>query len=241
MEDTSNGSPFAETTPCLLPYGCHNINKSAQMLRNLDGSVIGKMVPTLFGGLMSARLGKGRMARSENGARLVSRQFRLCRARSSGTSLIETLAGFIIIIPIALVAMDLTTVISASQINEHLVEDAARAAANQVGTQNAQAAAQTALQSYPINRPIVSVVITDFNYNPPLTSEMGGGGNGAAMGAPAGNGQNGAPAGIVPTVGGQVTVVTSMVIKLPVPIANIDEVTVRANAVQPIVAIPAPE
>jgi hypothetical protein len=224
------------------------------------------MVPNLFGGLVPAGLSKGRMARSERGARLVSRQIRLRRARSSGTSLIETLAGFIIILPIALVALDLTMVVSASQINEHLVEDAARAAANQVGAQNAQAAAQTALQSYQINPPIVSVVISDFNYNPPLTGEMGGGNgaamganggmgengapmganagmvqNGAPMGGNGGNGQNGPPAGIVPTVGGQVSVVTSMVIKLPVPIAKIEEVTVRADAVQPIVAIPAPE
>jgi Flp pilus assembly protein TadG len=124
-----------------------------------------------------------------------------------GSSLIETLAGFAIIIPIGLLAVDLTMVVSASQLNERLAEDAARAAGNQSNEQDARAAAQTAISSYQINSPISGVTLTNVNFDP-------------------GN--------------AQVQVISQMIVNLPVPIVAMDKVTLNADAVQPIVSIPAP-
>jgi Flp pilus assembly protein TadG len=126
---------------------------------------------------------------------------------SVGTSLIETLAGFAIIIPIGLLAVDLTMVVSASQLNERLAEDAARAAGNQSTEQDARAAAQTAISSYQITSPISAVTLTNVNFDP-------------------GN--------------AQVQVISQMIVNLPVPITTLDKVTLNADAVQPIVSIPAP-
>jgi hypothetical protein len=112
-----------------------------------------------------------------------------------------------ILVPIGLAALDLTMIVSASQINEHLAEDAARAAANEISIEDAKAAAQTAIKSAAINPPIIEVQITDFKYDPTLL---------------------------------QVQVVTSLTTGLPVPFASLQTVTLRADAVEPIVAIPAP-
>jgi Flp pilus assembly protein TadG len=127
--------------------------------------------------------------------------------RSNGTSLIETLAGFAIIIPIGLLAVDLTMVVSASQLNERLVEDAARAAGNQSNEQDARAAAETAISSYQITSPIAGVKVTDVAFDP---------------------------------MAAQVQVITQMIVNLPVPLSSLDKVTLNADAVEPIVTIPAP-
>jgi Flp pilus assembly protein TadG len=141
---------------------------------------------------------------AESGACL-SRQS-LARGKR-GSSLVETLAGFAIIIPLGLFAVDLTMVISASQLNERLVEDAARAAGLQGDAQDAEAAAETAINSYQVASPIKSVHITDFVFDP---------------------------------INSQVQVKTNMVVGLPVPVTTLDQVTIAADAVEPITAIPAP-
>jgi hypothetical protein len=117
------------------------------------------------------------------------------------------MAGFVILIPIALLALDMVMTVAASQINEHLAEDAARAASSQICGIDARAAAATSLASYSPKSYITSVEITDFTYDLPNS---------------------------------QVRVVTSMQVKLPVPIAKLACITLRADAVQPIVGIPAP-
>ena len=127
--------------------------------------------------------------------------------RRANGSLIETLAGFAIIIPIGLLAVDLTTVVSASQLNERLVDDAARAAGNMGNAQDAQAAAQAAIESYQVVSPITSVKLSSVDFN---------------------------------VMTAQVQCMTQINVNLPVPIGSLDKVTLNADAVQPIVTIPAP-
>ncbi len=127
--------------------------------------------------------------------------------RRSNGSLIETLAGFAIIIPIGLLAVDLTTVVSASQLNERLCDDAARAAGNMGNPQDAQAAAQAAIESYQVVSPITSVKLSSVEFN---------------------------------VMTAQVQVMTQINVNLPVPIGSLDKVSLNADAVQPIVTIPAP-
>jgi hypothetical protein len=68
--------------------------------------------------------------------------------RQSGQSLIETLSGFILIIPLALFSYDLTFILISSQSNERLAENAARSAANHATSLSAKQAAQTAVDTF---------------------------------------------------------------------------------------------
>jgi hypothetical protein len=145
-------------------------------------------------------------SKSLSSRRLAGRSQTAGHRRATG-SLIETLAGFAIIIPLGLFAVDLTTVVSASQLNERLAEDAARAAGNMGDQFNAQAAAEAAISSYQVVSPIAGVEVTSVGFD--VTTS-------------------------------QVQVVTHMTVNLPVPVGTIDKVTLNADAVQPIVSIPAP-
>ncbi len=82
-----------------------------------------------------------------------------------GTSLIEVLAGMMIIVPIGLCSVDFYTVVIGNQINNRLVEDAARAAANQLGSNNAESAARQTVDGFQFQLPVTSVSMIDFNYN----------------------------------------------------------------------------
>jgi len=130
-----------------------------------------------------------------------------CSSRRKGSSIVETLASLMLIIAIAVAALDLIMLISASQINEHLAENAARAASSQICELDSRAAAATSLMSYHPSSNISNVEMIDFKYDPGAET---------------------------------VRVVTSMAIELPVPIVKTKFVNLRADAVQPIVGIPAP-
>jgi hypothetical protein len=84
---------------------------------------------------------------------------------NKGTSLIEVLAGMMIIVPIGLCSVDFYTVVIGNQINNRLVEDAARAAANQLGSNNAESAARQTVDGFQFQLPVTSVSMIDFNYN----------------------------------------------------------------------------
>ena len=80
--------------------------------------------------------------------------------RRHGQSLIEVMAGFMVIIPLALFAVDVSVMAASSQTVNHLASEAARAAANQMSNGEALQAAQTALKN---SSPAAS--IENFDYN----------------------------------------------------------------------------
>ena len=126
--------------------------------------------------------------------------------RQSGQSLIETIAGFIFLIPLALFSYDLTFILISSQNNERLAENAARSAANHATNLSAKQAAQQAVDTFNQSAGSNSVSLANFSYDD----------------------------------NGQISLVTQMEVKLPVPLASWKKATVSARSVVPILAYPAP-
>jgi Flp pilus assembly protein TadG len=124
-----------------------------------------------------------------------------------GQSLVEVMAGFMVFIPLAFLAVDVVGVTSASQSNEQLAESIARVAANQGSQAMAQRAAEDAAQNYQVNNTITEVTVEQVKYDVGL---------------------------------GQVSITTAMNFKLPIPMPGYSMMVLRSNAVQPIVATPAP-
>ena len=83
----------------------------------------------------------------------------------SGQSLIETLTGFIVLIPLALFSFDLTCILVSSQNNERVAENAARAAANRPTALAAQQAAQQAVDDFNQANGKDSVSLANFTYD----------------------------------------------------------------------------
>jgi len=71
----------------------------------------------------------------------------------------------LVIIPIGLASVNFYTVVIGSQINNRLVEDAARSAAMQLGSNNAESAARQTVDGFQYQAPVINVAMTDFNYN----------------------------------------------------------------------------
>ena len=132
--------------------------------------------------------------------------FRKRITRQSGQSLMETLTGFMVLIPLALFSYDLTFILIASQNNERLAENAARAAANHATNLSAQKAAQQAIDNFNQAAGNDNTSLTSFSFDDD----------------------------------GQVSLVTQMQIKLPVPLASWSKAIVRARSVVPVLAMPAP-
>src|SRR5689334_21671038 len=80
--------------------------------------------------------------RVKPGSRRCSRANRSARA----SSLVETLAGFVILIPLGLAAVDVVAFMSAVDSNEHLAEAAARGAAKASSQDKAQTVAEDVVQ-----------------------------------------------------------------------------------------------
>jgi Flp pilus assembly protein TadG len=130
------------------------------------------------------------------------------RTRSEkGQSLVEVMAGFMVFIPLAFLAVDVVGVTSASQSNEQLAESLARVAANQGSQAMAQRAAEDAVSNFQTNATITAVTLELVKYDVGL---------------------------------GQVSITTAMNFKLPIPMPGYTTMILRSNAVQPIVATPAP-
>ena len=87
------------------------------------------------------------------------------RRSSRGQSLIETLVGMVIIIPIGLASVDVTAMVIANHLNEHLADRAARAAANQIDAEQAKAMAQKIIDTYLITSPINEVDLDHITYD----------------------------------------------------------------------------
>jgi Flp pilus assembly protein TadG len=87
------------------------------------------------------------------------------KRRRRGQSLVETLAGFLVLIPLGLFSFDLTVVLMANQANKEIAENAARAAANQLGLAKAMQAAIGAINKAPKSANITDVTLLDLNYD----------------------------------------------------------------------------
>jgi hypothetical protein len=85
--------------------------------------------------------------------------------KSSGQSLVETLVGFMLLIPIGLVSYDLTYILIACQNNEQLADNAARAAARHGDPVSAQKSVQLAIDDFQQTANYGNVSLTDFTYN----------------------------------------------------------------------------
>lgn len=81
-----------------------------------------------------------------------------------GQNLVEALAGFVILIPIGLAAIDLVAFVSACDSNEHLAETASRAAARQPGQAEAQASAEDAVKHCQPVWMVQHVFVDDVEY-----------------------------------------------------------------------------
>jgi Flp pilus assembly protein TadG len=92
------------------------------------------------------------------------RPVRLIRAEV-GQSLVETLLGFVIIIPIGLASVDITAMVIANHLNEHLADSAARAAANQIDSEQARKTAQDIVDAFNIAPPINDVNLETISYD----------------------------------------------------------------------------
>src|SRR6516164_7671321 len=87
------------------------------------------------------------------------------RSSQRGQSLVETLAGMMVLIPLGLFSFDLTIVLMANQTNKEIAENAARAASNQLGVAKAMQAAIGAINKAPKSANITDVTLLDLNYD----------------------------------------------------------------------------
>ncbi|HEY9775199.1 MAG TPA: hypothetical protein V6C81_15650 [Planktothrix sp.] len=79
--------------------------------------------------------------------------------------MVETTTAFLLLIPIGLAAIDITTAVSASHQNEQLAEMCARAAALHPNQQAGQIVAQDAVDRCPIGGVIISVSLGNVTYD----------------------------------------------------------------------------
>lgn len=153
--------------------------------------------------------------------------------KRSGQSIIETVVGIIIIIPIVVLLLDVALLVLANSANDNLAKSCARAAAsatNGAGTGNGNQALQAAQniannfqQSLIIQR-VGGNFVTGFCWNPdaPGFAKVN-----------SGNLQGPDPAP------GQVAVLTTMRVSVPIPLPGTpNQWNFRARAVEPIVSLP---
>jgi Flp pilus assembly protein TadG len=84
---------------------------------------------------------------------------------SRASALVEAIVGIVVIIPIGLASVDVVTLISTSQSNEQVAEQAARAAACQRTAQDAQKAAEETCAKAPTSAIITAVQVESVNFD----------------------------------------------------------------------------
>lgn len=85
--------------------------------------------------------------------------------KSRASSLVETLTGFIILIPIGLAAVDVVAFMSAVDSNEHLAEAAARGAAKAPDQDKAQTVAEDVVKNCTPVWMVQAVMVDDVDYD----------------------------------------------------------------------------
>jgi Flp pilus assembly protein TadG len=123
------------------------------------------MLPQLMNRIAARPLRISRLGRVQNLENYLMRpnacKNRVCR----GQSLVETLLGFVIIIPLGLASIDITAMVIANHLNEHLADNSARAAANQIDSEEARKTAQGIVDSFNITPPINDVSLEAISYD----------------------------------------------------------------------------
>lgn len=79
--------------------------------------------------------------------------------------MVEVMAGFLVFIPLAFLAVDVVGVTSATQTNEQFAESLARVGASQLNQQSAQRAAEDGVQNFPKSAAITEVNLEKVNYD----------------------------------------------------------------------------
>lgn len=177
------------------------------------------------------------------------KQCRKFRFKSGiGQSILETVVGIIVLIPIVLFLFDIASLVLANIANDNLAKSCARAAASAVGSEGfgtselalkaARNTAEMHAESSLIGKTGASFV-TGFYWNsnasPPVVTgstliSVGAGSMETPMW----------PDGVEKPVAGDLGVITTMRVKLPVPFPLVpDSFEFRAKAVEPIVSLPA--
>ncbi len=87
------------------------------------------------------------------------------KRKAKGTSLIETMAGFIILIPIGLAAIDIATLVATSQTNDEWAESAARIAGRQRSEAQATKAAEATIGEFETSNTILKIEVVEVAFN----------------------------------------------------------------------------
>lgn len=88
------------------------------------------------------------------------------RNRNKGQSLVETLVGLAIMIPLALFAIDVVALINAAHMNDEWSETAAKVAARQGSERMARESAEKAVLRVPLSQIVQSIRVDDINFDP---------------------------------------------------------------------------
>lgn len=88
------------------------------------------------------------------------------RKRNKGQSLIETLVGLSILIPLALFSVDIVALVNSSHMNEEWAETAAKAAARQNDSRMARETAEKCVMQAPLSDLIKSVRVNEVKFDP---------------------------------------------------------------------------
>lgn len=131
-----------------------------------------------------------------------------------GQAMLEVLVVAIaFLIPISLFAVDIFCCLAANSITDQYTKIAARAAASQPDQDNAQRAAEKAIEKFPKSEMLTDFKIDPVEYNPANPSQPGS--------------------------QGTVRIKSTLSVKLPVPIPFLDTNPIfEARAVEPITALP---
>lgn len=89
------------------------------------------------------------------------------RTTTSGISILESVVGVLILVPIVLLAVDATCLLSANRSNQELAHNIARAAANRTKADKAEEIAKEAVAAFEKPSLIHNVSMSDFKFNIP--------------------------------------------------------------------------
>lgn len=162
----------------------------------------------------------------------------LLKRRHRGQSIIETVVGIIFLIPVVLFLFDIAALVLCSSANDNLAKAAARAAASAVAA-NGQGNATVA-------REAAKKICNNFAVSQLIQKPPSGGIDGTFMTGFHFNSRDGAtpPNPAPPAEGtdtacadGQVCVVTTMDVKVPVPFGPFTGSPLRSRAVEPVVSV----
>ena len=158
------------------------------------------------------------------------------QSRKSGQSIVETVVGIIFLVPVVLFLLDIAVLVMANTANDNLAKTVARAAASArdistsegtaaAGFNAANSAASTFAESGLIQKPGDGSFLVGYSWN--------------GTGSPDSQGSSWPGSLPSPNIG-DVGVVTSMKVNLPVPFPFLpNTIDFQAKAVEPIVSIAA--